>query len=73
MPLAAAVGRRPDREGIPAADRGAVRVCYGWGVVSMRGRVLSYREITVPPDTPIDTRAPHAPAPEALNAPEAHP
>jgi len=49
MPLAAAVGRRPDREGVPAADReGRARLLW-LGVVSMRGRVPSYREIGVPP------------------------
>src|SRR5437763_429948 len=52
MPLAAAVfGRRPDREGIPAAGDREGRARLLWlGVVSMRGRVSSDREIAVPPD-----------------------
>jgi signal transduction histidine kinase len=43
-------GRRPDREGIPAAGDREGRARLLWlGVVSMRGRVSSDREIAVPP------------------------
>jgi len=51
MPLAAAVGRRPDREGNPARpdDREGRGVCYGWGLSACGDGCRAYREIAVPP------------------------